>query len=60
MLQVAASLTIIILMTKGVIYTPRLINYAPRVINYAPRVINYAPRVINYAPREHLQYRCHS
>jgi hypothetical protein len=47
MLQVVASLTIVNLMTRGVIY-------ALGVINYAPRAINYAPRVINYIPREHL------
>jgi hypothetical protein len=49
------------LMTRGVVYAPRLVNYAPRVFSYAPRVINSdhrvknsAPMVINYAPREHL------
>jgi hypothetical protein len=34
--------------SRGVIYSPRVINHAPRVIHYAPR------GVINYAHREHL------
>jgi hypothetical protein len=37
MLQVVASLAIVILMTRGVFYAPIVINYAPRAINYIPR-----------------------
>jgi hypothetical protein len=51
MLLVVASLTIVILITRGFLHAPRVDNYAPRVDNYAPRVDNYAPRVDNYAPR---------
>ncbi len=49
MLQVVASLTIVILMTRGV-------TYAPRGVTYAPRGVTYAPGVISYAPRKHLPY----
>ncbi len=51
MLQIAASLMIIILTTTGVNYVPKVVNYAPRVVNYPPRVLNYVPRVNNYVPR---------
>jgi hypothetical protein len=42
------------MMTRGVIYAPKVVNYAPRVVSYAPRVINYAPRE-NYIVQAYLR-----
>jgi hypothetical protein len=51
MLQVVASLTSIILMTRGVIYALRAVNYAPRGVTHDDRhmtikiCLQYKPQV---------------
>jgi hypothetical protein len=48
MLQAVVSLTIIILMARGVNYAPRVINYAPRVIYLYLLLENKYSTVVTY------------
>jgi hypothetical protein len=57
MLQVVASLTIVILMTRGVIYAPDVVNYAPKVITLMEKMYSTGSRAIvkiflKYRPQE--------